>query len=401
VSDHAGHLMPCFVAVNNTRANDLQLVVAGHERVLRARLSDAQFFYRADRQEKMDAWRQKLSGILFQAQLGSMLAKSERIETLCVYLADLAAPELKSAVTRAAQMCKTDLVSQVVYEFPDLQGIMGRTYALASGESEEVAHAIEDHYRPTHSGGELPRTCTGALLAIADKLDSICGCFSVGLVPTGASDPYALRRQGIGVIQIMLQQKFAFPLRTVISAALKPFDQARNSAALEPVYTFLQNRIAHLLAEEGIAKDIVAAVIAATVDHIPHVWQRAAALNKMKTEPDFEPLAAAFKRVVNIIRKADPSSAGQLDAARLCEAAETALYDAYRNVRVEVDAHMAAGRFESALRSLATLRQPVDRFFEEVMVMVEDSGLQRNRLALLASIASLFTQIADFSKIAV
>jgi glycyl-tRNA synthetase beta chain len=401
VSDHSGRLMPCFVAVNNTRARDLQLVVAGHERVLRARLSDAQFFYRADRQEKMDAWRQKLSGILFQAQLGSMQAKSERVEALCTYLADVAAPELKSMVTRAAQLCKTDLVSQVVYEFPDLQGIMGRTYALAAGESEEVAFAIEDHYRPTYSGGALPRSRTGALLAIADKLDSICGCFSVGLVPTGASDPYALRRQGIGVIQILLQQQFAFPLRTVISAALKPFDPTRNPAALQSVYTFLQNRIAHMLSEEGIAKDIVAAVITVGVDHIPYVWQRAAALNKMKTEPDFEPLAAAFKRVVNIIRKADSSAADRLDAALFSEAAEAGLYEAYVNVRVEVDGHISAGQFEAALRAIATLRQPVDRFFEEVMVMVDDPGLQRNRLALLAAIASLFAQIADFSKIAV
>ena len=399
VTDAAGSLMPCFVAVNNTRAKDLQLVVTGHERVLRARLSDAQFFYRADRQEKMDNWRRKLSGILFQAQLGSMEAKAERVEMLAAYLAEQSAPELKAAVTRAAQLCKADLVSQVVYEFPDLQGLMGRTYALAAGESQEVAYAIEDHYRPTSSGGALPRSRTGALLAIADKLDSIVGCFSVGLVPTGASDPYALRRQGIGIIQIMLQQQFTFALRDIITFALSPFDQSKAQATLEAVYSFLQNRMAHMLTEEGIAKDIVAAVITAAVDHIPHVWQRAAALNKMKKEPDFEPLAAAFKRVVNIIRKADLSSAVPMNPTRFIETAEKLLYEAYCNVAAEVEQRTGAGQFDTALSTIATLRQPVDRFFDEVMVMVEDPELQRNRLALLASIASLFTRIADFSKI--
>lgn len=401
VTDPAGRLMPCFVAVNNTRAKDMRLVVTGHERVLRARLSDAQFFYRADRQEKMDNWRQRLSGILFQAQLGSMKAKAERVEALAGQLADQVAPELKAKAVRAAQLCKADLVSQVVYEFPDLQGIMGRTYALSSGESEEVAYAIEDHYRPTSSGGALPRSRTGALVAVADKLDSIAGCFSVGLVPTGASDPYALRRQGIGIVQIMLQQQFAFSLRDIIALALKPFDPAKAQAAQEAVYVFLQNRIAHMLSEEGIAKDIVAAIITANVDHIPHVWRRAAALNRMKTEPDFEPLAAAFKRVVNIIRKADRPTLAQVETVHLKEAAERALYEAYCNVATEVEQRTGAGQFESALSTIATLRGSVDRFFDEVMVMAEDPDLQRNRLALLTCIASLFTRIADFTKIAV
>ena len=227
---------------------------------------------------------------------------------LAAYLADAEGRDagFKARVSRAAELCKADLVSQVVVEFPKLQGVMGRVYAGVAGEPDDVATAVEEHYRPTYSGGQLPKTATGAVLAIADKIDSICGCFSVGLIPTGASDPYALRRQGIGIVNIMLDKGFAFSLRNLIVQSLGLFHEKAEfpiQETAEKVYAFIQNRMAHILVEKGFSKDVVAAVTSAGAENVPNVWQRVKALQDLKGAPDFEPLAAAFKRVVNIIKK--------------------------------------------------------------------------------------------------
>lgn len=400
VIDDDGQLMPCFVAVNNTRAKDPSLVAKGHERVLRARLSDAQFFYRADLSDPMDRWAEKLKGVLFQAKLGSMYEKVQRVKALAARLADTSAPELKSQVLRAAQLCKNDLISQVVGEFAKLQGVMGRIYAAAAGESDEVAAAIEEHYRPTFSGGALPRTRVGALLAIADKLDTICGCFSVGLTPTGASDPYALRRQAIGIVQIMLEHRLTISLDDAIAWSLQGFEPDDPAAMAAAIRDFFRNRISRILADEGYAKDTVAAVVDVTIHHIPNLWARAAALRTLRGAADFEPLAVAFKRAVNILRKAESEPDQPLDPALFQHRAETELFEAYRSVKDNVDRALDGSDFKAALRTIAGLRSPVDRFFEDVMVMDEDLQQRRNRLALLRSIADLFTHIADFSKIA-
>jgi len=400
VVDSAGKLMPCFVAVNNTRTKDLGLVAKGHQRVLRARLSDAQFFYRADLKDTMDHWRERLKGVLFQAKLGSMHAKVQRVEALGAHLSAAEPPDIQSQVQRAAQLCKADLVSQVVGEFPKLQGIMGRVYAAVAGEPGDVPTAIEEHYRPVFSGGVLPQSRPGAILAIADKLDTICGCFCVDLVPTGASDPYALRRQGIGIVQIMLRHKLNFSLKAAIDASLQPFKPADKTAVADAVYTFIQNRIARILSEEGFDKDVVAAVVSVSIDNIPDVWQRTAALQALKGAPDFEPLAAAFKRVVNILRKTEDRVQDAPESKLFREPAETALFEAYQKVKTQVGQKMASGDLEGALRIIAALRGPVDRFFNDVMVMADDQSLRYNRLALLNAIAALFDRMADFSKIA-
>jgi glycyl-tRNA synthetase beta chain len=302
---------------------------------------------------------------------------------------------------RAAHLCKADLVSQVVFEFANLQGIMGRTYAAAAGEHPDVAAAIEEHYRPTFSGGPLPQTVTGGLLAIADKLDTICGCFSVGLIPTGASDTYALRRQVIGIVQIMLAHRLNFSLRTAIDISLKGFSPSDPKVVADAVLSFIQQRIAHLLAEEGFAKDVIAAVISVSTDNIPNVWQRVAALQKMRGLPDFEPLAVAFKRAVNILRKNNEVLADAPNPTLFVDDSENRLYASYCSVKEKVVQQLAAGDLEQALRVIASLREPVDRFFDDVMVMAEQEDLRKNRLALLQAIASLFASIADFSKISV
>jgi len=408
-------LLPYFVAVNNTESRDMKLVAKGHERVLRARLADAQFFFQGDLEVSNDERVEKLKRVLFQALLGTMYAKIQRVAKIGKFIAKavdvgLAGGKqgngLKTQVARAAKLCKADLVSQVVGEFPKLQGVMGRVYAAIAGELPTVSAAIEEHYRPTYSGGPLPETITGSVLSIADKIDSICGCFSVGLTPTGASDPYALRRQGIGIIQIMNDKGFSFSLRKLIKKSLSQFELKgpdELKALTQKVYTFLQNRIIQLLADQGFAKDTIAAVVDVSIDHVPNLWSRLEALESLKAKPDFEPLAVAFKRVVNILKKS-----GQLEGqARLGgvqenlfeHQSESALYAAYQKVEKKVSDAMDKGLFEKALQDIATLRGPVDAFFDGVMVLAEDQNIRHNRMALLEHIATLFGKFADFSKL--
>ncbi|MFZ5571393.1 MAG: glycine--tRNA ligase subunit beta [Thermodesulfobacteriota bacterium] len=399
-----GGLMPHFIAVNNTEARDMGLVARGHERVLRARLEDARFFYRSDLESKPENLVDRLDGVMFQAKLGSMREKIERVRHLAGFLAGQtgASDQEKALLLRAAWLCKTDLVTQMVIEFPKLQGIMGRIYAAAAGEPGEVATAIEEHYRPTYSGGRLPETATGALLALADKMDSICGCFSVGLSPTGASDPYALRRQGIGIIQILLDRRLLVNLRNLVAESVSLFaggNAAEPARVIDPVYGFLRDRMSHLLIEEGYSKDVVAAVTAISVDRVPDVWARARALANLKQAPDFEPLATAFKRVVNIIRKSEGFERARINPSLFRHASESALMQAFEDVRKKVDGHLGQGDFDQAMREIASLRPAVDGFFDGVLVMAEEIEIRNNRFALLAAIAALFETIADFSKI--
>ena len=408
VVDGNNNLMPCFIAVNNTAARDLALSATGHQRVIRARLADAQFFYQGDLEVTNDQRVEKLRKVLFQAELGTVFEKSERVAGIAEVLAATIekGDELKKQVIRAAQLSKSDLVSQVVGEFPKLQGVMGRIYAGLAGESADVAAAIEEHYRPVYSGAPLPETLVGAIVSIADKMDSICGCFSVGLIPTGASDPYALRRQGIGIVQIMNDKGFSFPLRDLIRCSLEQFGEKSASQInelVEKVHTFLQNRISHLLAEEGFSRDVIAAIVSVSVDDVPNVRNRVKALESLKARPDFEPLAIGFKRVVNIIRKSGQAEEGAapetVNASLFEHDSEGALLDKFKAVDEKITRAMANNSFDQALVEVASLRDAVDRFFDGVMVMAEDAAIRRNRLALLGQIAALFAKFADFSKL--
>ena len=406
VVDQNNKLMPCFISVNNTRARDMGLVATGHERVIRARLADAQFFYRGDLEVSNDERVEKLKGVTFQAKLGTMYEKIERVGQVAESIAEAITDDsqLTQYAKRAARLCKSDLVSQVVVEFPKLQGVMGRVYATVAGEPADVAAAIEEHYRPVYSGAELPETTTGAVLSIADKIDSICGCFSVGLVPTGASDPYALRRQGIGIVQILLDKGFSLSLKALIGKSIGLFADKYTGDPDElagKIYTFIKNRISHLLAEDGYAKDVIAAVVDVSVDDIPNVWNRVSALNSLKAQPDFVPLVAGFKRVGNILKKAGgPDKNPQPVNPDLFEhASEGDLYAAYGEVEGKVSHSLDQRRFDQALLEIAALRNTVDRFFDDVMVMTDNADVRNNRLALLGHIAALFGRFADFSKI--
>ncbi len=404
VIDSKGDLKPCFIVVNNTPANDMQLVARGHERVLRARLEDAIFFYNNDLKISLESNVEKLKRVLFQAKLGSIHEKILRVRQLAEFVSDSVEKnsDLKRDVSRAAWLCKADLVSQVVVEFPKLQGIMGRVYALKSGESENVAKAIEEHYRPVYSGAPLPETKAGALLSISEKMDTICGCFSIGLSPTGASDPYALRRQGIGIIQILQNKGFTFSLNELIKKSVELYGEKDSSTIKEitgNVYTFLQSRITHLLAEKGFSKDVIASVVSVSVDNIPDVLNRVDALEYLKTQSDFELLAIAFKRIINIIKKADLPKDLNVDENQFEDKCESDLRSAYLSVQKSVNNHLETGAFDKALLDIASLGNTVDAFFDGVMVMAEDFNVRNNRLALLSDIASLFENIADFSKI--
>lgn len=404
VTGTKGKLLPNFIVVNNTRVKNRKKAAKGHERVLRARLADAQYFYTKDIEKSLDASVERLKGILFQKKLGSLYEKVQRVQSLVLFIADQmdGSDDLRAQVSRAARLCKADLVSKVVNEFPKLQGIMGRVYAQFAGETKDVAMAIEEHYRPTYSGGPLPETLTGAILSIADKMDSICGCFSADLIPTGASDPYALRRQGIGILQIMKDKQFTFSLRHLIDNSARLFKDAcgkEPGAVAQMVYDFLRDRVAYLLAEEGFSKDTIAAIVSVSIDPVPDVWKRALALKQLRLKPDFETLAVTFKRVVNIIKKTDPADAGDVDPLLFQHQSETELYSAYEKMKENVSVQFNKGDFDKALLDIASLRGYVDAFFDSVLVMEENLQIRQNRLRLLGCIENLFKAFADFSKI--
>jgi glycyl-tRNA synthetase beta chain len=401
-------LKPLFIAVNNTLAKDMDLVARGHEKVLRARLSDAKFFYEADCEISLDAFAEKLKKVTFQAKLGSVYEKIQRIEGLVDYLGEVSAyadksasdkATLKTNLSRAAKICKADLVSQVVIEFTKLQGFIGRAYALKAGEAPDVADAIEQHYRPVQSGGKLPENPIAALLAIADKLDTICGCFSVGLIPTGGADPYALRRLGIGIIQIIQAENQGFSLTALIEKGLGGFvsDRAKIQALTGQVKTFLQNRMVNIMTDQGFSKEAVNSALAASFDNLPDVHLRVKALDELRKEPDFEPLAVTFKRVENIQKKAGDTTACKVDTALFEYPAEKNLFDACTNVFLTVESLIENGEYTVALKEIASLRPLVDSFFDDVMVFADDEAVKNNRIALLASVSGLFKNIADFS----
>ncbi len=406
VADAENRLLPFFIVVNNNRAADMAQVTRGHERVLRARLEDAMFFYEKDIRTALADRIDSLKRVLFQARLGSVYDKTERLERLAEQLVDLAdidAPALRTDLIRAARLCKADLVTQMVIEFPKLQGVMGRIYALAGGENPVVAQAIEEHYQPAFSGAALPASRCGALLAVVDKIDTLCGCFAIGLIPSGASDPYALRRQGIGIIQILLDRNLTVSLNDLVSAAARAYTDLSDTPPAETtgaVVAFLRGRMAQLLIDEGNPRDVVNAVLNASADNIPDVWQRAAALSDFKSRPDFEPLAVAFKRVANIIKKTDTTAIGPVDENIFRHLSENRLQNAWRDTAGKVTEALATGRYQQVLTDLAAMRPAVDAFFDDVLVMDEDPALRANRLSLLLNVSGLFSGFADFSAIA-
>jgi glycyl-tRNA synthetase beta chain len=394
-----GRLAPFFVAISNMPGSDPTEIRRGNERVIGARLADADFYFREDLRSSPDDRLPRLAAMVFQERLGSLLEKTERLEALVEHLAaDLPAAR-RTAAIRAARLAKTDLATGMVREFPELQGVIGETYALRAGETPSVARAIREQYLPRGADDELPGSTEGAMLAIADKIDTVVGCLGVGLLPTGSQDPYALRRQAQGVVQIAASADFSVSLAGLVDRTLDvlagKLTESRESTR-ERVLELIRTRLAAVMAGRGLRHDVGEAVLSQGFDDPHAAVRRAEALAHMMRQPDWEALTVAFKRAINILPShpvPDP------DPARFVDAAEQHLYDATTASRPRVVEALGRGDYEEALRELAGLRSAIDRFFQAVLVMDSDHGIRENRLGLLRGLAELVLPIADLRKI--
>lgn len=394
-----GRLLPHFITFSNLDSSRLETVREGNERVVRPRLSDAEFFWMLDRKRTLESRVDDLGNVTFQKVLGSLLDKTHRVVGLAGAIARESGVD-PSHCERAALLAKADLLTTMVGEFPELQGIMGRHYANAEGESAEIAIAIEEQYLPKASGGDLPATPVGKVLALAEKLDTLSGIFAAGLIPTGDRDPYALRRAALGVIRISIEADLDLDLRHWVSLALASltheFDREKTG---DLVLTFILERLRGYLVERGARPDEYEAVLGVSPSSLVDFAHRLAAVREFRLLPEAESLAAANKRIRNILRKSEESLIAHVDEAILQDPLEKNLLTAANAARAAIAPMLADRHYEAALKRLAALREPVDAFFEGVMVMAEDPTLRANRLGLLAVIEGLFLDIADISKL--
>ncbi len=397
VVDDQGNLLPYFITISNTRAEDMAVVQAGNERVLTARMSDAAYFFDHDLKVPLAARVEGLKKVTYQEKLGSVYDKTERVKKLTGHLAAIMQADARTA-ERAAYLAKADLLSGVVGEFPKLQGVMGSKYAVLSGEDPQVAAAIAEHYLPRFAGDALPGSLEGMCVGIADRIDTITGCFAVGLVPSGSEDPYGLRRQSVAILSMLFDRGLHLSLAALVAEAckghgLKKADQAKVESE---VLDFLRQRLAGLLTTEGLRSDVVDAALAGTFDDPLVAKEKVRALDAWRTSDDYRPLVTALKRAGNIVPK---DFAGAVKKGLLKEEAEKDLFTAYTDIKDRVKEKTAKLDFRGALADIASLRNPVDAFFDKVMVMDKDAEVKQNRLALLAGITGLFSMIADFSRL--
>jgi glycyl-tRNA synthetase beta chain len=396
-----GALLPAFVAIANTPVRDPALARRGFERVLRARLADGRFFFDEDRKTPLVALVERLKKVTFQQKLGSSHEKMERFRALALWVADelgLKTPVVEH-IERAATLCKADLVSGMVGEFPELQGVMGREYARASGEPEEVARAIYEHYLPRGMGGELPGDDVGAVVGIADRADTIAGIFGIGKPPTGAADPFGLRRAALGIIHVTLARRYRYSLSELVDQALArlgPKLAQPAPAVRASVLDFFRGRLKNLWAEEHPA-EVVEAVLAAGFDDLVATRDRLVAVDRMLGDRDFRALAEGFSRT-NIVEKAKSVPSGDVDGELFERDAERQLFKVFLTTRLAVEDKLRRDEFAAALQDFVGLRAPLDQFFVDVMVMAEDPKVRDNRLRLLAGIRELFGKVADFGR---
>jgi glycyl-tRNA synthetase beta chain len=410
VEDVHGGLLPHFLAVMNTDRDREGHIRAGHERVLRARFADARFFWDTDQKTQLGDHLPRLSKVTYESRLGSYGDKVQRLTYLARWVAEQwfnsgIAQASVTATVRAAELCKCDLVTEMVREFTELQGIVGGLYARAQGEDDDVAWAIYDHYQPAGPDEPLPRNLIGCAVAVADKLDSLAACFAVGAIPSGSSDPFALRRAALGIVRIILEKKLPFSVGEAISAAGKALGQfppkrALNTETQGQLREFLLERARFILRErQGFSYDEINAAFVAGADDLVDAARRVAALHAIRTTRNFMPLAVAFKRIRKILEKAGDEGKETRVQPELFESdAERNLHAAAGEVAMRVAGHRRAAKYQEALAAIAELRPPVDKFFDDVMVMAEKPEVRQNRLALLRSLLREFSAIADFSE---
>ena len=399
LNDRAGKLTNRFLLVSNIEATDGgDAIRAGNARVVRARLADAKFFFDQDRKQTLESRVAGLAQVVYHGKLGSQLQRVERIAAIAVGIANELGVD-PALVERSARLAKADLRTFMVGEFPELQGVMGEYYAQHDGEAAAVSLAIRDHYYPRFAGDALPQTAAGLCVALADKLETLIGLFGVGEKPSGEKDPFALRRHALGVLRMLIEKQLALPLDRLLSIAEQAFGgvaafTSRNAEVLE----FIYERLRGLLRDDGYSAQQVEAVISLQPMRIDQVPQQLAAVRAFMALPEAESLAAANKRIGNILKKADDVPM-VFDRALLLEPAELSLGEAFSAVRPWAEQLYASGDYSAMLKSLAPLKQPVDRFFDEVMVNVDDAKLRANRLGLLAALRTTMNRVADISKL--
>jgi glycyl-tRNA synthetase beta chain len=402
VRDANGKLMNYFITVANIASRDPDKVRDGNERVVRPRLSDAAFFWDTDRKERLDARCNALKAVTFQAKLGSLFDKSERVNSLAQRIAEAIGGSGELA-GRAARLSKCDLLSAMVGEFPELQGLMGKYYAQHDGENPEVAVALEEQYWPRFAGDRLPETKTGIALSIADRLDTIAGIFCIGQKPTGTRDPFGLRRAALGILRTIIEHKLDLDLRRLVDAAvsLQPVQAPENVA--EEIWAYLMERMRGSYLEEAAGRAITTEMFDAVLASKPHspldIDIRLQALEGFLALPEATSLAAANKRIANILRKATGEVSGAVETARLQDGPERQLFEHVISMERAVNPLFSRREYTSALTQLATLKEDVDRFFDSVMVMADDPDVRANRLGLLVRLRGLFLQVADLSRL--
>jgi glycyl-tRNA synthetase beta chain len=404
VADKQGNLLPAFITVANIESRDPDRVRDGNERVIRPRLADAAFFWRQDRQVPLAKRLQSLADVVYQQGLGSLHDKAERTAALAAALArELGIPG--DDVERAARLAKCDLVTGMVGEFPELQGTMGRYYTAADGESETVARAIGEQYLPRHAGDELPASEAGRILAVADRLETLAGIFTLGKRPSGNRDPFGLRRAALGVVRILVECGIDIDLKNLVEQAadLQPAGVTPAPEVAEEVFAFINDRLRRYFLDNdpSLATETFDAVLARAPVSLVDFGKRLSAVQSFLAHDAAESLAAANKRIANILRKADIDRPGETRAELFEEDAEQALYHALAETAKNVRPMIEAGAYTEALEALAGLRAPVDRYFDEVMVMTDDDRLRNNRLALLGELRALFLNVADISRLAI
>ncbi|MGB5304813.1 MAG: glycine--tRNA ligase subunit beta [Gammaproteobacteria bacterium] len=399
VLDKDGGLTPNFITVANIESKDPQQVKTGNERVIRPRLEDASFFWNQDRKHTLHSRSEKLGAVTYQKQLGSLQDKQVRIATLAAAIAESAGFDATKA-QRAASLCKCDLLTNMVYEFPELQGIMGGYYARHDGEDSEVAASLAEQYQPRHAGDDLPETATGQALAIADRLDTLVGIFAIGQTPTGDKDPFGLRRAALGVLRIMIEKQLDLDLRALIDISAGTFGDTLNASSISAdLFTFMMDRLRTYYLESGYEIDVFESVMARLPARPLDFDQRMQAVKSFQNLPESISLAAANKRIRNILRKADSAIPEHYNTDLLQEPAEQALAAAVRDAHASVSPLFGQREYTVALKKLAALQAPVDQFFNDVMVMADDIALRDNRLALLRALSDLFLQVADISRL--
>ncbi len=402
-------LLPHFVGIRNGFSEHLEIVQEGYQRVLVARLSDAQFFFKQDCRTSLEEKKEKLKGITFTEKLGTMYDKTVRVGKLANWLALRLKTENEKirTIERICQLAKADLVSEMVKEYPELQGTMGRIYALLNGEKEEIAYGIEEHLFPLSSDGKLPEREESALVSVADKTDTLVGDFALGLIPTGSADPYGLRRQATGILRIIKDKGWSVPMRELLekSFLLLPVEVQENSKkekVINNIFNFLRSRMETLLSTDNFHYDEIAAVLGVGFDDLPATFLRIQTLRKIRQMPEFKPLITVFKRAANILAQAGKAGFKEnlgIEETLFKEEAEKELWKNFLQVRAELAPLLEKKDFIQVLDKLFSLREPIDRFFEEVMVMCEDKNLSNNRLMILKNVLGLYLTIANFSLI--